>query len=225
MIIIRLELLLDFDNKTKSITPAQAVFKALGGQVTGEKEPLQPGAVIRSEKDKWAASWHYDSCNIMHEDVDNYQECFKHMLATLEKINQTVPLGVLSRGRFRSYWILPAGKYDLVTLKQKYQYTFIKDSGLFSNSIDSCTLVEMQYNKWVLHHQSGAMDIPQLQRDFKLFKIREGTPKVFLFLATTVTSPLLVTYQSKDIEDFINKSFDLCKLHSDKFQTIMEGVL
>jgi hypothetical protein len=222
---IRLELALEFDKNTRVMTPAQSISKVLGEQVQEEIESLEDRAVIRHEKNKYAVRWDYDSCGILHEDVDNYQDCFKQIVSILEKINQAVPIGNLSSRIFRMYWILPADKYKFESLEQKYRQVFIKENDLFNNCLDSSAIVEMQYDGWVLHHQSGAMDIDQLQKDFKEFKIKKGSPNIFLFLSTTITSNDMVKYKKEDIDNFIRKSFDICKLHSDKFENMMEEIL
>ena len=179
MRIVRLELSLVFDEHTKAMTPAQRVFNALGGQIVKVKAPREHRTLIRDEKRRFAVRWEYDSCGILFEDVDNPQDCFGQMAQTLETINGVVPIGNLTSRAITMYWILPISKYDFGALEQKYRQVFIRDNELFQNCIDSSTIVEMKYDNYVLHHQSGAMEITQLQRDYQQFKIKEGYPSCF----------------------------------------------
>lgn len=225
MILSTIELILDFAKSAQPHTPARAVFEALGGQVREEKRPREPVATIRNAKEKMAVRWDYESFNIVKEDVDDVPKCVSTLIKTIETVNKVVPIGKVSRKTFRVYWILPASKYDFRNLEMKYRQTFIKDNELFSNCIDSTIVIDMEYDKWKLSHQSGAMGLAQLQGQYRVFSIREGHAGLFIFLATTVIDEQLDGYAKTTMENFLNKSYNICRSHSNKFEIIMKGVL
>ena len=69
------------------------------------------------------------------------------------------------------------------------------------------------------------MDINQLQDEFRQFRIKQGYPKIFLFLSTTVTSKDAVEYSANDTESFVRKSLEICKSHSNAFENAMGRML
>lgn len=225
MIIVRLELILEFQENTKIRTPARSVFEILGGQVSDVQKPREPNAIIRREKEKFAVRWDYDSCKILHEDVYNYGECIKDIITLLEKINKVAPIGSLSCKKLITFWILPTDKYDFKSLELKYRQAFIKENELFTDCIDSSVVVDMKRDGLVLSHQSGAMELSQLQNDFREFKIKGDFPKIFLFLSSTIVSKITSKYLTTDMEEFITGSLEMCKSHSDNFEKMMRGVL
>ena len=49
--------------------------------------------------------------------------------------------------------------------------------------------------------------------------------KIFFFLSTTVTDEKADEYSKGNMENFLNKSYNICKTHSDNYESIMEGIL
>jgi len=225
MIIVSLELTLDFAESTQLRTPARAIFEALGGKVKEERRPHEPAANIRNSREKTAVRWDYKSCNMVQEDVDDIPKCISNFTKTIETVNKVAPVGKISCKRLRVYWILPVSKYDFKSLEMKYRQMFIKDSEIFSNCTDSTVVIDMKCDKWKLSHQSGAMNVTQLQNQFRVFNIKEGQAEIFLFLATTMTDEQLGEYSIRNMENFLSKSYEICKTHSDNFEGIMEGIL
>ena len=225
MIISSVELILNFVENTQLRTPARAVFEALGGRATEERRPFEPGANLRDPREKMAIKWGYKSFNIVQEDVNDVPKCVSTFIKTIGTVNKVAPIGKISCKTFRVYWILPVNNYDSKTLETKYRQMFIKDSEIFSNFIDSTIVIDMKYDKWKFSHQSGAMDVAQLQNQFRVFNIKEGQAGIFFFLATTVTAEQLEEYSKGNIENFLNKAYEICKTHSDNFEGVMEGIL
>jgi len=224
MINVRFELLLNF-GEPKVLTPAQSIFQAFGGKPSTILRPEEPGVTIREEQGKHAFNWQYDSCGIIYEDVNDYNECINKFINILEKIHNIAPIKQLSQRVIRTFWILPT-KYDFQSLESKFRSTFIKEvPALFSNYFDSTIVIDSIIDSWALRHQSGAMEINQLQKQFRIFKLKEGHPKIFLFLMATITAKDTVDYSSQSMREFIQKAFEICKSQSDNFQKIMEEVL
>jgi len=223
MNISRFELILDFAEETRLHTHSHIVSKALGEELLDEE--YQP-VIVRDEKDKFGVRWDYEECGIIKEDIGDEKECINTFVATLESINNVAPLGKLSMRYLRVDWIFPVSdKYDFKTLEVKYRQAFIKENELFRECYDSSVVIDMKYDQLTLHHQSGAMDLAQLQDMFKVFTIKEGHPSLFLFLNTQVTDKQLTTYSRDDMENFIQHSFQLCKTHAEVFGKTVEGIL
>ena len=225
MIIVSIELSLDFAENTQLRTPARAVFETFLGEVKKERRPHEPPANIRNEKEKTVIRWDYKSCNIIQEDVDDILKCISNFTNIIVTVNKVAPVGKILSKRLRVYWILPVSKYDFKNLEMKYRQMFIKDSEIFSNCTDSTVVIDMKRDEWKFSHQSGAMDVAQLQNEFRVFNIKEEQAKIFLFLATTITDEQLEEYSRENMENFLNKSYEICKTHSDKFEGIMEEML
>ena len=224
MIIVGMELVLGFPEDARPHTPARRVFQALGGDTEDSTPPREPGASVRDHREKRAVVWNYESFNIVQEDVEDVPKCIAAFLKAVETVNKVAPIGKISEKTLRVSWILPAGDCDFRTLEAKYRQTFIKDIKLFTGCVDSTVVVYMGRAGLRLEHQSGAMDVAQLQKDFRVFKIREAHPGVFMFLATTIVDEELEEYSKGDIKRFLAKAYDLCQTHADEFEHVMEGI-
>jgi len=228
MDLIRFETLIDFSEESRVATPAESVFKALTGKDSLPRgKPREPGVRIRNEKERRAIVWHYDSCSILFEDMPDHNYCIDSTIKSLEKINVVAPLHRLKSRSLIIFWILPTPKYDFKSLEAKYRESFIKRSPIFDNciDIDASVIIDMKYDNCILHHQSGAMDIAQLQREYRAFGTKEGCPKLFIFLETTIRNPEVVEYSRENMEEYLHRSFEKGKAHSIDFQKIMEGIL
>ncbi len=226
MDISRFETNLEFSEKTRVITPAQAVMQRISAKDISKLErPFEPGARIRDEKLKFAALWTYDNCSILYEDLIDHKQAITRTLSILENINDVAPIAKIKSRRLRIFWIRPVRNYEFKPLEHKYRQCFIKESEIFDDCCDSSVVLEMSRGRLNLHHQSGIMDISQLQKDFRVFKMKKVTSKVFIFLSTTISSTDVVEYSRKSLEEFLVNSFELCRTHSDGFEKILEEVI
>lgn len=226
MDLIRFETILEFLGESRVTTPAQSIYKALSNvDIPKEQRPREPGVRIRDEKQKHAIRWNYNSCGILYEDTQDHAVCIKNTITVLDKINRVAPIAKLSLRKLIIFWVLPAARYNFKSLESKYRENFIKQSTIFDNCVDSSVVIDMKCDKGILHHQSGAMDIAQLQRSYKTFKMKEQQPKLFIFLETTITNGKVIEYSSEEMSDFLFSSFEICKSHSTSFQKMMEVVL
>lgn len=222
MNISRFELSLDFSEETRLHTLPYLVSEALGEQ---ELEEDYTSTVFRNEKDKFAVRWNCEICGIIREDVNSGQECIKEFVSTLETINNVAPIGRISGRALRINWIFPSKEKQFNALEMKYRQLFIKENELFSLGYDSSVICDMKYDESILHHQSGAMGLAQLQEGFKTFTIKEGHPSLFLFLTTEVEDSRLVTYTKDDMGRFMHYSFQLCNSHAENFGKIVGRIL
>jgi hypothetical protein len=220
---IRFELLLTSSEPIVS-TPAQSIFRAFGGDPNTPMKPNEPGVTIRNENKKYALNWKYNSCGLVFEDVMDHNECIGKIIDILKKINEIAPMKRLSERTLRTFWSIPV-KQDFRNLEKIYRSKFMKDVSMFNDYTDSSIVIENAIDSWVLHHQSGAMTVEQLQAVFRVFKLKEGFPKVFLFLEAKIVSNEDVEYSTQGMQEYVKKAFTLCKNHSDKFETFMEEVL
>ena len=207
-------------------TPALSLFRTLTEKAIPKAgRPREPGVRIRNTQKKRLILWNYDSCTVIYEDIPDYDFCIKNTVKLLDEINNTAPMPELDLKRLVINWILPIAKYDFKSLEQKYREHFFKQHPIFDNSVDSSVIIEMKRDKWVLHHQSGVMDIDQLQNEFRVFPLRKSKHKLFLFLNTTVNSSEIIKYSNKRMKEFLDNSFEICENHSALFQSMMEVIL
>ncbi|MDO9333597.1 MAG: hypothetical protein Q7T57_03635 [Dehalococcoidales bacterium] len=224
MINIRIELELTIDKMSEAPTPAHIIFDKLSDSNRPRIPPKEPGVAIRDEQIKRAFRWDYKSCSILYEDVSNYDNWIAQIIKVLDDVNNAVPIRKITEEVLRTFWVIPT-KYDFSTLESKYRFMFIKDNPLFSNILDSTIVVESRIDLGEFHHQSGAMKINQLQTQFRVFKLKNDFPKVFLFLDATVTAKDNVEYSNQYMREYIQKAFQICKSHSDSFEKTMEAIV
>ncbi len=223
MEISRLELVLDIAEEAKLHTHSYNVSKTLGEELSDEE--YQP-IIVRDEKNKFGIRWDYETCGIITENVENENDCINKFISTLESINKVAPFGKFSTRKLRVDWIFPVNeKYDFKTLELKYRHIFIKDNEIFKKCYDSSVVMDMSYEHIKLHHQSGTMDISQLQNMFKVFTIKKGHPTLFLFLNTEASESRIINYSVDNMKEFILYSFNLCKNQAEEFGKMMEAVL
>lgn len=207
-------------------TPALSVFRTLTGKTLPKAgRPHEPGIRIRNAQQKCLVLWNYDSCEVVYEDILDHNSCIKNTVELLDKINNIVPMPEVDLKRLEIHWIIPVAKYDFKSLEQKYREYFFKQYPIFDNCVDSSAIIDMRHNNSFLHHQSGAMNIAQLQDEFRAFPLPKSEHKLFLFLMTTVESSENVKYSNKRMKEFLDNSFEMCKNHSALFQSMMEEIL
>lgn len=208
------------------ITTTQVIHNKLGGEATSKNTLRKDvGTLIRKEKEKHAIRWDYDSCNILYEDNTDHTYCIKDTVDAIEKINQVLPINTLSSINLKTYWILPINGYSFKSLEIKYRDNFIRQSPIFENCVDSTIVIDMEWSDRIISHQSGAMDIAQLQDQYRVFKAREDYPALFLFLSISITNKKLLKYCDEAVGEFLTSSFDKSKTHSDGFERIMRSIL
>lgn len=216
------DLRLQFAEDTKLRTPIKAVCELLGEEVSEEIEPV----ISREENAQFAVRWDYDEIGILKEDVGSVRRCITRFLETTENINKVAPIGNLSKRQLTVDWILPTDKkYKFKQIELKYRKVFIISNELVKGSFDSSMLLDIDCEQGTLHHQSGAMKIPQLKDDFRSFEIGKNHPRVFLFLQTEIENKQVTTYSKEDMRDFMWKSYQICKSHATHFRKVMETVL
>ena len=225
MFISRFELLLDIAEDAKIRTPAKSLREIFTNGGFG-KDNQDEHIGMRDDKDKFGISWRYSQISIIQEDYQNSaDECVKKFQTNINKINNVAPIGKLSRKRLKVHWIIPSVNFkDFVSLEKKYRDIFINDKPLFKDCTDSSIVIDMRYGGWLLHHQSGPMKLEQLQTEFRVFKIKEGHPKLFIFLDTVLFDDELAQYSVGSMEQFMSNGFTLCQSHADGFQKVLEGI-
>ena len=222
MNISKFELILQFSDSTKVRTPIQNIAMLLGEEANEEIEPV----ISRRENEKFAIRWDYDEVGILKEDVRNVRQCITKFLKTTEKINGMIPIGNVSKRRLVIDWIFPVNnKYSFKQLQHKYTNLFIINDKLVRNTFDSSVLLDYHSKQGILHHQSGVMKIPQLEKEFRSFVIPKINPKLFLFLETEIENEQPMTYSEQDMRDFVVESYQICKFHATLFKKVMEAVL
>jgi len=215
-----------FSEKTKVATPAFSVFRELTGKEdSGDDKAREPGVRIRDEKLKRLVYWHYDSCSVLYEDRQDYDLCVNDVVALLGRIDKVAPIREPESMELRADWILPVMNHDFRSLEKKYRENFIRQHPIFDTCYDSSVVMYMKQNELILHHQSGAMNIEQLRKDYRVFPLEKMKCELFLFLYSAVANNGKTMYSSEKMKAFLDEALKMCKNHADLFQRMMEGVL
>ena len=69
------------------------------------------------------------------------------------------------------------------------------------------------------------MDVEQLQNSYRVFTMKKGHPKVFLFMSTTVVAGEGAEYSSEGIRSFLTESAEIGKAHAADFGRTMEALV
>jgi hypothetical protein len=222
MNISKFELILHFSDTTKAQAPIQKIGSLLNEDVTDDFEPV----ISRKENEKFAIRWGYDEVGLIKEDVRNVRGCINKFIKTTETINGAIPIGTLSKRQLAIDWIFPVDeKYNFKQLQRKYTDFFINKNELVRNTFDSSMVLDFHSEQGTLHHQSGAMKIPQLEIEFRTFVVPKNNPKLFLFLETEIENGEPKTYSEQDMGDFIEKSYQICRNHAILFKKLTGAVL
>jgi hypothetical protein len=221
----KFELDLHFTEETHLKTPSELVKEAINGHDADEGES-QTHIVEVDEKAQSAISWRPNSCSLLQEGKNDANECIELFLASLERINNVVPIGKIDSIQLKVNWIFPPNPdNNFKNLEYGYKKTFIKTADLFKTSYDCSVVVEMNLGKWKLHSESGPMKLAQLQREYKVFKIKEGFPAIFLFLGNEITNNETFQYSKGNLNEVINYGFQNCETHAKNFGKIVEVIL
>lgn len=215
-----------FSKREMVATPALSIFRELTGKEgPGGDKPREPGVRIRDERRKKLVFWDYSSCRVLYEDRQDHDFCINDAVDLLDTINKIAPIRELELTGFRADWILPVVKHDFKSLEQRYREHFMKEYPIFENCFDSSVVIDMKRNGWIFHHQSGPMNIDQLERDYRVFPMEKMKEKLFLFVHNTVERKERIVYSNKRMKGLLDEAFEMCKNHSDLFQRMMEGVI
>lgn len=224
MQLVQLILQIEFDERNTLLhTPARKVFQALGGKV-GKTQPTEPGAHILSESDKAEIRWNYDYCSIALEQIERHAESLKLIIDYLRTIDSVVPIGKLKVVELRTNWILPMTKYDFASLNRLYMQTVLSQKDYMQATFDTGVVLDMRIDDWIIHHESGPMNLKQLQEEYLHFRWG-NLPQVFIFLLVSVKSINLLQYSVEQMGDFLTRGFDYCSRHSDNFYNIWRDYL
>ena len=225
MRLVHLEIEIEFAKEISDYSLQQKVYMAITGKKPKEdKQKAEQNVRIRFLRDKLAVRWDTKSFGAILEKAPNVNNFAEIVIPLLDRIHAIAPIGKLSSRNFTTYWLLPAPTYEFPALEQKYRETMIVPTALSRSATDSSIVLDINIKDGMLHHQSGAMGIEQLLDDYLLFKL-EDVPKVFLFLWTGIEERKMIQYSSKEVQNYILRSFDHCKSHSDIFERIWREVL
>lgn len=225
MRLVHLEIRVGFAEEIQEHSLEQKVHKAITGKIPRELEQKtkQP-VLIQSPKRKQAVKWDTESCDIVLEEVPDINNFLKMVILLLDNINAVAPIDKLSRRNLTTYWILPAPNYDSPSLEQKYREIMLAQNEISSLAADSSAIFDIRIGELTLHHQSGPMWPQQLLDDYLHFKAAD-IPKAFLFLWASIEEKKVVKYSSEEIQNYLLRSFNHCKSHSEAFDRIWEGIL
>jgi len=225
MRLLGIDLRFDFVGEIREYTLAQQVHKAITGAKPKEtRQQVAEDVMVRSPKRKLAVKWGSESFGVVLEEVTNIDDFTEVVMPLLDRINGVAPIDQLTGRMIITDWLLPTPSYDFAALEQKYRKTMMTPQSIQDGTFDSSVILDSKVKDWILHHQSGAMSVKQLLRDYLAFK-PDNVPNVFLFLLTSIEETKVVQYSNEEMRNFLAKSFALCKSHSDAFERIWEGVL
>lgn len=225
MRLVSLQLEIEFAEEIREYSLEQKVHKAITDEMPEEAErQTQQRVGIRFTKNKLAVRWDTRSIVVNLEQVSNIDNFIEIVISLLDRINEVAPIGKLSRRNFITNWLLPAPNYNFSALECKYRETMIVQKPICEDTIDSSALLDISISDGILHHQSGAMKIKQLSDHYLVFK-PDDVPAVFLFLWASIEEKKVVKYSGEEIRNYMIKSFNHCKSHSEAFERFWEEIL
>lgn len=225
MRLVHLEMRIDFAEQVYEYSLEQKIYKAITGRMPKEAEERpEQKVVLRFAKNKLAVHWDTESFGAILEQVQNVDNFIEIVIPLLNRINAVAPIGKLSHKILITHWLLPTPNYDFSALEQKYKETMIAQKPICEGTSDSSVILDISTSDGILHHQSGAMKIKQLVDEYLLFKL-DNISKVFLFLWASIEEEKVVKYSSEEIQNYLLRSFNHCKSHSEAFERIWEEVL
>lgn len=225
MKLIRFEVKIRYASDTRPHTPAQIVAESIIGPHITKGQTPQESVSFKDEKAKCVVRWDYKLCSVVYEDIDNHESCISKTIKAFENINKSVPIRKWANIEALLFWLLPTPSYEFKALEQKYRGWFTNNNPLFVNVVDSSLIIDSEVGNNMLHHQSGAMSVNQLQRRFRVFPVEDKHPKVFLFLMTQIQNNHLTPYSRSTLEKFLTEAYNIASEHSTKFENAMEVVL
>ena len=221
---VQFGLWLQFVEEIRGHSLSYQVLTTLGGKLTEPERIPERGVRFRLDQDKVSIIWTPTYCFITSENVSDKKHHIDRIVSVLEIINRVATIGKLSTRRFQTYWILPTPQYDFVSLERKYRETMITQNEVTNAAYDSSTFFDIREDKWILHHQSGAMEPQQLQGSYLRFKL-DNVPKTFIFLEATILDKNVIQYSKGETHSFMESSLERCVSHMKKFNQIWEKCL
>lgn len=217
---------IEFGKQSVLKTPAGSVFRVLTGEEYPEDDrPEEPGVRLNDEKNKILILWEYEFCSVLFEDNKEGRDCIKRTVDILNKINKVAGIGDLASVELATHWILPVKGYEFKELELKYREAFLKNNELMGNCIDCSAVLTLACDSGTMYHQSGAMGIEQLSKDFRIFNFDSKENKLFFFLMTRMVSENVVQFSTSQMEESLSWSFGQLEKHASDFGRIMEATL
>ncbi|MFC1902417.1 hypothetical protein ACFLX3_05795 [Chloroflexota bacterium] len=224
--LIRFETRLDFTEETVPSSPAGCVYLALTGKKhPPEGKPDEPGVRVRNDKDKLSVLWRYNYCSVLLEDEKEKNRCIDRTIGILERIDNSAKMGKLKSFSLTTHWILPVKGMDFKELELKYRDSFIKESEIFYKCVDSSVILDIKQGSSILHHQSGAMQLEQLVKDYRVFNFTGYEEKLFIFLLVSMSKTGVIEYTKEEMKKFLSSALKNIHAHAEIFGRIMEGKL
>lgn len=201
------------------------IYQVLAGKPHERHSPVAEGHVrLKLVKERTGIRWDPTMYGIIVQKTCDFARYGEILVGYSERINKAVPIGRLDRRILFTYWMIPAEGYDFASLEAKYREIMLAPSDIAGLASDSSVIVDIPAEGLVLHHQSGAMTVDQLQREYLVFD-ESQLPKVIIFLEVSIIDKKAVEYSAEELKFFISRGFELCKSHSDMFYNIWKEVL
>lgn len=200
------------------------ISTALGGESRVPEQIIERGVRLLLSKKKIAVFWLPNRCRITIENISDEKHCIDRIIAVLETIDGVAKIGKLKSKELVTHWILPTPQYDFVSLERKYRELMIAPNDISNTAYDSSAVFDIRGDKWILHHQSGAMQPQQLQQVYLEFKL-DNVPKTFIFLEVGSTDNNVIQYSREETYSFMERSLENCVSHMEEFNRICEGCL
>lgn len=221
---VQFGLLIVFAKEIHTQPLALRLLEAISGEAKIAEPIPEKGLKLTIDEDKMSVIWNPAHCRIATENVTDRRHSTDIIISLLNRIDEIAPIDKIKERSVITCWILPAPDYDFTSLERKYRSLMVAKSNISDDAFDSSAIFDIRVNKWVLHHQSGAMNPKQLMHDYLRFK-PDNLSKVFIFLEATITAQDMVKYSRDNIRSFIEKSLDYCADHAEAFNQLWEGQL
>jgi len=221
---VQFGLWLQFVEEIRRYSLSYQIVTTLGGKLPEPERIPERDVRFKLHQDKVSIIWTPAYCFITSENVSDKKHHIDRILSVLEIIDRVATIEKLSTRRFQTYWILPTPQYDFVSLARKYRETIITQNEVSNAAYDSSTIFDIRGDKWILHHQSGAMEPQQLQQTYLRFKL-DNVPKTFIFLEATIIDRNVIQYSRGEMQGFMERSLENCVSHMEEFNRIWERCL
>lgn len=226
---VQFALWLQFVEEMRIHSLSYQVFTALGGKSpkTTTEPVIERGVKLKMNEGKMTVLWIPTYCHVVLEeisDISDKKHYIDRIISVLETINGVAKIGKLSNKRLLTYWILPTPQYDFVSLERKYRELMIAKNDISDTAYDSSAVFDIRGDKWILHHQSGAMEPQQLEQSYLNFKL-DNAPKTFIFLEADLTDNNMIQYSKGEVRSFMEKALEDCISHMEEFNRICERCL
>lgn len=220
MKLVHVDVIVIFARRKREEPAPVRVFKALGGR--GRQPPPEKGEVtISTIQDRTNIYWTREGCGILCEKVSSLDDCTDKIMGFLARVNKAVPIRQMAGIQFDTNWIIEANDYDFSELEKRYRKAMlITPTAVDGTIIDSSALFDIQLDPdSILHHQSGAMRLQQLEEDI-LFFDPEELPRTFLFLEAQVERREPMRYSDKGMRTVLSVYKAYCESHAAKIEKI-----